>query len=132
MSGNTNIQLSIPIHVCIALVVGAAAMAGSGAALASLMVSRGLGLAVAGPFATAAACTGSLAGAWLLAVLQKSHGLLWGGMLGTVYALALLGLQLSGDSVPDLIQCIRLGLMVLSGAAGGYLGTLRTEKKRRR
>lgn len=132
MSGNTTVHLSIPIHLCMALVAGSAAMAGSGAALASLMVSRGLGLSMAGPLATAAACIGSLAGAWFLAVLQKSRGLLWGGMLGAVYALALLGLQLYGNSMPDLAQCVRLGLMVLSGAAGGYLGTLRAEKKRRR
>ena len=107
-------------------------MAGSGAALASMMVSREMGLSAAAPLATAAACAGSLVGGWLLAALRKSRGLLWGILIGAVYALALLGLQLSNENVPDLMQGIRLGLMVLAGAAGGYLGTLRSEKKRRR
>lgn len=132
MSANNSVHLSIPIHIFAALAVGSAAMAGSGAALASLMVSRGLGLSAAPPLATAAACAGSLVGGWLLAVLRKSRGLLWGSMVGLVYALVLLGLQLYSGNTPDLMQGIRLGLMFLAGAAGGYLGTLRSEKKRRR
>ena len=132
MSANHSMQLSIPIHILAALAVGSAAMAGSGAALASMMVSREMGLSAAAPLATAAACAGSLVGGWLLAALRKSRGLLWGILIGAVYALALLGLQLSNENVPDLMQGIRLGLMVLAGAAGGYLGTLCSEKKRRR
>ena len=132
MSANNSAHLSIPIHIFAAFAVGSAAMAGSGAALASMMVSRGLGLSAAPPLATAAACAGSLVGGWLLAVLRKSRGLLWGGMVGLVYALVLLGLQLYTGNIPDWMQSIRLGLMVLAGAAGGYLGTLRSEKKRRR
>lgn len=132
MSANNSVHLSIPIHIFAALAVGSAAMAGSGAALASLMVSRGLGLSAAPPLATAAACAGSLVGGWLLAVLRKSRGLLWGSMVGLIYALVLLGLQLYSGNTPDLMQGIRLGLMFLAGAAGGYWGTLRSEKKRRR
>ena len=132
MSANNSVHLSIPIHIFAAFAVGSAAMAGSGAALASLMVSRGLGLSAAPPLATAAACAGSLVGGWLLAVLRKSRGLLWGSMVGLIYALVLLGLQLYSGNTPDLMQGIRLGLMFLAGAAGGYLGTLRSEKKRRR
>lgn len=132
MSANNSAHLSIPIHIFAAFAVGSAAMAGSGAALASMMVSRGLGLSAAPPLATAAACAGSLVGGWLLAVLRKSRGLLWGGMVGLVYALVLLGLQLYTGNIPDWMQGIRLGLMVLAGVAGGYLGTLRSEKKRRR
>lgn len=132
MSANNSAHLSIPIHIFAAFALGSAAMAGSGAALASMMVSRGLGLSAAPPLATAAACAGSLVGGWLLAVLRKSRGLLWGGMVGLVYALVLLGLQLYTGNIPDWMQGIRLGLMVLAGAAGGYLGTLRSEKKRRR
>lgn len=132
MSANNSAHLSIPIHIFAAFAVGSAAMAGSGAALASMMVSRGLGLSAVPPLATAAACAGSLVGGWLLAVLRKSRGLLWGGMVGLVYALVLLGLQLYTGNIPDWMQGIRLGLMVLAGAAGGYLGTLRSEKKRRR
>ena len=94
MSANNSAHLSIPIHIFAAFAVGSAAMAGSGAALASMMASRGLGLSAAPPLATAAACAGSLVGGWLLAVLRKSRGLLWGGMVGLVYALVLLGLQL--------------------------------------
>ncbi len=132
MSANNSAHLSIPIHIFAAFAVGSAAMAGSGAALASMMVSRGLGLSAAPPLATAAACAGSLVGGWLLAVLRKSRGLLWGGMVGLAYALVLLGLQLYTGNIPGWMQGIRLGLMVLAGAAGGYLGTLRSEKKRRR
>ena len=132
MYANNSAHLSIPIHIFAAFAVGSAAMAGSGAALASMMVSRGLGLSAAPPLATAVACAGSLVGGWLLAVLRKSRGLLWGGMVGLVYALVLLGLQLYTGNIPDWMQGIRLGLMVLAGAAGGYLGTLLSEKKRRR
>lgn len=129
MSANT-IRLSIPVHVVAAFAVGCAAAAGCGAASASLMVARGLGLSAAGPLATGAICAGSLVGGWVLALLQKSRGLLWGGMLGTVYALALLGIQLAQDTTPDPVQLVRLGLMILAGAVGGYAGTLRNGKRR--
>lgn len=129
MSGNT-IRLSAPIHLVAAFAVGCAAAVGCGAAFASLMVARGLGLSAAGPLATAAICAGSFLGSWLLALLQKSRGLLWGGMLGILYALTLLGLQLSNDSTPDTEQLVRLGLLVLMGALGGYAGMLCTGKKR--
>ena len=123
MSGNT-IRLSAPIHLVTAFAVGCAAAVGCGAAFASLMVARGLGLSAAGPLA------GSFLGSWLLALLQKSRGLLWGGMLGILYAVTLLGLQLSNDSTPDTEQLVRLGLLVLMGALGGYAGMLCTGKKR--
>ena len=129
MSANT-IRLSIPVHVVAAFAVGCAAAAGCGAASASLMVARGLGLSAAGSLATGSICAGSLVGGWVLALLQKSRGLLWGGMLGTVYALALLGIQLAQDTTPDPVQLVRLGLMILAGAVGGYAGTLRNGKRR--
>lgn len=128
-ANNHTIRLSVPIHIIIAFAAGCAVAVGCGAALASMMVSRGLGLSTAGSFATAAVCAGSLAGGWLLAILQKSRGLLWGGMLGIVYALALLGLQLASDNIPDSAQAVRLGLMVLTASIGGYAGTLRAGKK---
>lgn len=131
MSANTIIRLSIPIHIVSALALGAAAAAGCGAALASLMVSRGLGLSAAGSFATAAVCAGSLLGGWVLALLQKSRGLLWGGLIGLLYALALLGFQLANEGTPDTEHLVRLGLIILSGAIGGYIGALCGGKKRR-
>lgn len=131
MSANT-IWRSAPVSVLAAFALGAAAEAGCGAALAALMASRGMSPGTAWPFATASVCVGSLLGGWVLALLQKSRGLLWGGGLGLAYALALLGFQLAGGGVPDGAQLARLALVVLSGAAGGSAGARRTEKRRRR
>ena len=131
MSANT-IWRSAPVSVLAAFALGAATAAGCGAALAALMASRGMSPGTAWPFATASVCVGSLLGGWVLALLQKSRGLLWGGGLGLAYALALLGFQLAGGGVPDGAQLARLALVVLSGAAGGSAGARRTEKRRRR
>ena len=99
MSANT-IWRSAPVSVLAAFALGAAAAAGCGAALAALMASRGMSPGTAWPFATASVCVGSLLGGWVLALLQKSRGLLWGGGLGLAYALALLGFQLAGGRRP--------------------------------
>ncbi len=120
MSANT-IRLSALIHFLAALASGLAAVAGCGVALASVMVSRGMGPAPAWPFATAAVCAGCLLGGWLLALLQKSRGLIWGGLLGLVYAVGLLAAQYLSGGILDGAQLVCLGLMVLSGAARGEL-----------
>ena len=131
MSANT-IWRSAPVSVLAAFTLGAAAAAGCGAALAALMASRGMGPGTAWPFATASVCVGSLLGGWVLALLQKSRGLLWGGGLGLAYALALLGFQLANGGVPDGAQLARLALVVLTGAAGGSAGVRGTGKKHHR
>lgn len=122
---------SAPVSVLAAFALGAAGSAGCGAALAALMASRGMSPAAAWPFATAAVCVGSLLGGWMLALLQKSRGLLWGAGVGLAYALALLGFQAAGGGIPDGAQLARLALVVLSGAAGGSAGGSRAGKKRR-
>ena len=111
MSVNTTIRFSAPIHMLAAFGLGAAAAAACGAAFAWLMAARGLGPGSAGPFATAAVCVGSL--------------------LGLAYALVLLGVQLACGGIPDAAQLVRLGLVLLSGAAGGSAGALGAGKKRR-
>ena len=68
----------------------------------------------------------------VLALLQKSRGLLWGGGLGLAYALALLGFQLANGGVPDGAQLARLALVVLAGAAGGSAGVRGAGKKHHR
>ena len=132
LSGNRRLRVLPTFLAAGFLGLGAAAEAGCGAALAALMASRGMSPGTAWPFATASVCVGSLLGGWVLALLQKSRGLLWGGGLGLAYALALLGFQLAGGGVPDGAQLARLALVVLSGAAGGSAGARRTEKRRRR
>lgn len=129
MSANT-IRLSTPLHALAAFWLGAAAAGACGAALAALMAARGLSPALAGPLATAAVCAGSLFGGWVLARLQKQYGLLWGAGLGAAYALALLGVQLARGIVPDAMQFVRLGLVLLSAAAGGFLAGRRTPRRR--
>ena len=111
MSVHSN-HLAIPIHLLAALGFGAACAAGSGAGLAWLMASRGMGPGAAWPFATAAVCLGSLLGGWLLALLQKNRGLVWGG-------------------VPDAAQAARLALVTLSGAAGGCAGARRAARAKK-
>ena len=130
MSVHSN-HLAIPIHLLAALGFGAACAAGSGAGLAWLMASRGMGPGAAWPFATAAVCLGSLLGGWVLALLQKSRGLLWGAGLGLGYALALLCVQLASGGIPDAAQLARLALVALAGAAGGSAGVRKNKKKRR-
>ena len=131
MSVNTTIRFSAPIHLLAAFGLGAVAAAACGAAFAWLMAARGLGPGSAGPFATAAVCVGSLLGGRVLALLQKSRGLLWGSLLGLAYALVLLGVQLACGGIPDAAQLVRLGLVLLSGAAGCSAGALGAGKKRR-
>ena len=131
MSANQSIWRSAPVSVLAAFALGAAAAAGCGALLASLMASQKMGPAAAWPFATAAVCVGSLLGGWVLALLQKSRGLLWGAGLGLGYALALLCVQLASGGIPDAAQLVRLALLDLAGAAGGSAGVRKAGKKRR-
>src|SRR5699024_682554 len=131
MSANT-IWRSAPVSVLAAFALGAAAAAGRGAALPALMAARGFSPVAPAPFAAASVCEGGLLGGWVLALLQKSWGLPWGGGMVLAYALALLGFQLAGGGVQDGAQLARLPLVVLSGAAGGSAGARRTEKRRRR
>ena len=131
MSANT-IWRSAPVSVLAAFTLGAAAAAGCGAALAARMASRGLAPGTAGPVGTAAVWGGSLVGGWVVGLLQKSRGFLWGGGLGLAYALALLGFQLANGGVPDGAQLARLALVVLAGAAGGSAGVRGAGKKHHR
>ena len=130
MSVHSN-HLAIPIHLLAALGFGAACAAGSGAGLAWLMASRGMGPGAAWPFATAAVCLGSLLGGWLLALLQKSRGLVWGGAFGLACALALLGLQLAWGGAPDAAQAARVALVPLSGAGGVCAGARRAARAKK-
>ena len=109
MSANQSIWRS-PVSVLAAFALGAAAAAGCGALLASLMASQKMGPAAAWPFATAAVCVGSLLGGWVL---------------------ALLCVQLASGGIPDAAQLARLALVALAGAAGGSAGVRKAGKKRR-
>ena len=131
MSAKT-IRLSVLFHLLVALGAALAGTAACGAALASLMVSQGLGPPAAWPFATAAVCAGSLLGGWVLGLLQKSRGLLWGGLLGLLYGPVLLCIRLISVSAPGLGLLLRLLLLLFFGGAGGYAGILCAAPRRRR
>lgn len=124
--------LSFPLGALLAFAGGLALAVGAAAALAMLMVSRGLSHPVVWPFATAAVCGGSLFGGYLLARSQKRNGLACGATQGALFAALLLAAEVLGGNVPDALQIVRLLLVLLGGCVGGYLGMLRAEKARRK
>lgn len=125
-------SISFPLGILLAFAGGLLLAFGAAAALAMLMVSRGLVHPVVWPFATVAVCSGSLAGGYLLARSQKSNGLACGAVQGALFAGLLLAVEILGGSIPDTMQIVRLLLVALCGCAGGYLGILRAEKSRRK
>lgn len=125
-------NLSFPLGILLAFAGGLLLAFGAAAGLAALMVSRGLVHPVVWPFATAAVCSGSLAGGYILARSQKSNGLACGAIQGALFAGLLLAVEILGGSLPDTAQIIRLLLVMLCGCAGGYLGVVRAEKARRK
>lgn len=110
--------------------VGILAAAGSLAAMAALMVSRGLSGSAAAPLATAAVGTGSFCSGWLTAFCRREGGLLCGALQGALFAglLAVLALT-SGDLTSNAIL-LRLGVVVLCGIFGGFLGVRGPHRRR--
>lgn len=84
------------------------------------------------PLATAAVSAGSLFSGWLAAAWYGRRGLVYGAAEGALFALCLLALQLVKGITPDPLQAARLGLVVFLGCAGGALGMLRAQRRRRR
>ncbi|MBU3818948.1 MAG: TIGR04086 family membrane protein [Candidatus Faecalibacterium intestinavium] len=119
------------IHFLVSLGAGLTAAGGCTAALAGLMASQGLGHGAIWPFATAAVSVGSFLSGWLMAFLQKARGLFWGAVHGALYSGLIAAQTALSGSIPDSAQLLRLGLVILFGAIGGYLGLLNAGKRRR-
>ena len=90
-----------------------------------------IGLLVVFGVGSAAAAV-SLAGfGWLMAILQKGKGLVWGAAEGILFAGLLFILGTLYQSEWETMQFVRAGLVLLMGVLGGILGMLRAERKRR-
>lgn len=111
--------------------LGTAVAAGCCAGAAALMVSRGIGRAAAWPLSAAAVCLGSFAAGWLCALWQKSRGLFWGMAQGAAFAAVLAALALCTGGGLEEAVVLRMGMAALGGCAGGMLGVLCAEKRRR-
>lgn len=130
--GVRKVNSSVLLHFLISFGAGLAAACGCAAALAALMAAQGLGHGMVWPFATAAVSAGSLLSGWLMGFLQKARGLIWGAIQGLLYSALITAQAAASGNFPDSTQLLRLGLVVLFGAIGGYLGLLNAGKKRRR
>ncbi len=122
-------NLSVLLQLALSFGLGLISAILCTAAFASLMVNQELSQTTVWPLATAAVSVGSLLSGWLMAALQKSRGLVWGSAEGLLLALLLLALQTVNGNLPDKAQALRLGLILLFGAAGGYCGMLKAERK---
>ncbi|MGN0662539.1 MAG: TIGR04086 family membrane protein [Faecalibacterium sp.] len=120
-----------PGRFLLAFGMGLGVCAASLAALAWLMAERSLSTSLSGPMATAAVCLGCLSAGWLASFWQKHRGLLCGAAQGVLFSGALAAVSILQGVAPDGAQLLRMGLAVLAGCAGGILGMLCAEGRRR-
>ena len=110
--------------------VGILAAAGSLAAMAALIVSRGLSGSAAAPLATAAVGIGSFCSGWLTAFCRREGGLFCGALQGALFAGLLAVLALTSGDLSDSAILLRLGVVVLCGIFGGFLGVRGPHRRR--
>lgn len=85
------------------------------------------------PFSMIISCLGVAAGAYTLSVARGERGLLLGAALGLAFFVVLiLFALLLGNSEFSALALLRLVLLLVAGAAGGYLGMSQKEKSKRR
>lgn len=101
------------------------------AALALLMVRRGLSQSAVWPLATVAVGAGSLFSGWLMAFLQRSRGLLCGLTQGLLFVFLLFAFAVLIDSPLQELQFLRFGVVLLLGCTGGFFGVRRAERRRK-
>ena len=101
------------------------------AGLAYLMANQSLPQSTAWPMVTAVVCAGSFTSGWLMALFQRSRGLVCGAIQGALYVLLLLGFGLSQDIPPSEWQLARFGLVVVFGCLGGLFRILSIERHHR-
>jgi putative membrane protein (TIGR04086 family) len=63
--------------------------------------------------------------------MQKSNGLLCGGLQGALFSVLLLGATVVSGNAMAGTQWARAALLLFCGCVGGCLGILRAEKARR-
>lgn len=128
MSEKKNFPAALRILIVSSL-VGVLVSAGCLSGMAALMVSRGLSGSIAAPLATAAAGMGSFCGGWVLAFCQRERGLLCGTVQGILLAVLLTVLALPAETLIENTVLLRLGIVVLCGSLGGFLGVRSPRKK---
>lgn len=85
------------------------------------------------PFSMIISCLGVAGGAYTLSVARGERGLLLGAALGFVFFAILILLALvTRNSEFSALALLRLVLLLVAGAAGGYLGMSQKEKSKRR
>lgn len=113
--------------VCIAITVGLLCL--FSVILCKTDISRELLV----PFSMIISCAGVAAGAYTLSIARGERGLLLGAALGLVCFVVLILLALLlGNSEFSALALLRLALLLVAGAAGGYLGMSQKEKSKRR
>lgn len=126
-------------HSSIGLAAIWSAVCGALATFAVLLAVSGLYCAtdvpdyMCAPLATLAICAGAFMSARQLAKRIGQNGLLWGLGCGMVFfVLFAAAALLNGQTEFTAFALIKLACMLLSGALGGYLGIVSSEKKRQR
>lgn len=85
------------------------------------------------PVVSVIACAAVLTAAFVMARMAGRRGLLYGLFLGILLFLLLWGAAaLQGSGILSQLAIFKALMMTLSGAVGGYLGTLSAEKKQKR
>ena len=89
--------------------------------------------AAAVPLATLAVCLGAGCGGWLLVRRQGENGLALGALVGFLFfGMLAAAAALNGSRDVSGLLAAKLVSLLLSGALGGYVGLLQSERKRRR
>lgn len=116
-----------------AVVAGLAAAVGAMGAMAVLLTRVSLPAAAAVPLATLAVCLGAGCGGWLLVRRQGENGLALGALVGFLFfGMLAAAAALNGSRDVSGLLAAKLVSLLLSGALGGYVGLLQSERKRRR
>ena len=85
------------------------------------------------PLATLAVCLGAGCGGWLLVRRQGEIGLALGALVGFLFfGMLAVAAALNGSRDVSGLLAAKLVSLLLSGALGGYVGLLQSERKRRR
>ena len=116
-----------------AVAAGLAAAVGAMGAMAVLLTRISLPAAAAVPLATLAVCLGAGCGGWLLVRRQGENGLALGALVGFLFfGMLAAAAALNGSRDVSGLLAAKLVSLLLSGALGGYVGLLQSERKRRR
>ena len=108
-----------------AVAAGLAAAVGAMGAMAVLLTRV--------PLATLAVCLGAGCGGWLLVRRQGENGLALGALVGFLFfGMLAAAAALNGSRDVSGLLAAKLVSLLLSGALGGYVGLLQSERKRRR